>query len=505
MSIFVCWSGDRSHELAGAVQELLQKALKLGSESVFISDRIEKGMAWFDWIVLQLEKSKAGVVCLTAENVGNPWLHFESGALALGLARHLSAKADGGSPPGQQARSAHPRNRLFPLLHGITGAELRGPLGAYQATSTTRRDLEEMIQSIAGVLGIQSGNGSLIDDAAWNGFEGKLNSLTIPCKQLIPDLESLFQRGAFNEPLSRYSNQDWFCCYDGALLAREQLSGYRQHVRAACPKHEQAVFEMLLGELDGYATEIQSHLLAPASAGGSTTKAPDAPGWCETRRLAIRSLSGLLLCPPESPPLRGEATRFMAAETDEERKTIVLGLEGEVRPKRDEVYEGGETPELFAQAIGKLTKNVEPTRYRQSFWDLDRIYYYAIVRYFVFAALRWKAGAAEEPHPLPHDWFCAARDVTMEVERYRLRSKGASLLPLKYALLALQRINRKQPAERVEEARHSVAMALQFIDQELPETERDASPLGAEIGRILANFDEAAASEAPEKAASAAA
>src|ERR1700757_1583653 len=101
MSVFICWSGDRSHALAIAVRRLLLRTLGLKGNRVFVSDRIEKGVTWFDSIVKQLEKSNAGIVCLTAENAGNPWLHFEAGALALGLRKTASPS----------------RRRLFTLLH----------------------------------------------------------------------------------------------------------------------------------------------------------------------------------------------------------------------------------------------------------------------------------------------------------------------------------------------------------------------------------------------------
>src|SRR5262245_11963576 len=92
MSVFLCWSGTRSHKLAQALGTLLKSAFpSLTNDSVFVSDNIEKGVAWFDSIIEQLKTSHAGIVCLTAENLGNSWLHFEAGALAGGLARAVAA------------------------------------------------------------------------------------------------------------------------------------------------------------------------------------------------------------------------------------------------------------------------------------------------------------------------------------------------------------------------------------------------------------------------------
>lgn len=87
MSIFLCWSGDRSHDLARAAETLVRKTLNLKEGDVFVSDHIEKGVAWFDSIVTNLQNAAAGIVCLTAENTENSWLHFEAGALAMRLAK----------------------------------------------------------------------------------------------------------------------------------------------------------------------------------------------------------------------------------------------------------------------------------------------------------------------------------------------------------------------------------------------------------------------------------
>ena len=73
----------------------------------------------------------------------------------------------------------------------------------------------------------------------------------------------------------------------------------------------------------------------------------------------------------------------------------------------------------------------------------DRIYYYLLVQYFSIATLRWEPRATfmNEPPPMRHDWLCGARDVEMEVERYRAKPKGGSVMPMTYALVALQEIN----------------------------------------------------------------
>jgi hypothetical protein len=138
---------------------------------------------------------------------------------------------------------------------------------------------------------------------------------------------------------------------------------------------------------------------------------------------------------------------------------------------------------LFPGSLNTLTGG-RPIRFRESSWDLDRIYFYLLIQYFGTAVLRWQpVRTAGKAVPLLHDWLCAARDVEMEVERYRARSKGGSLMPLAYALCALQEIN-QQEAPNPDEARSAVTSALELVEWELGE-EGLTSEAGTAINRRL--------------------
>jgi hypothetical protein len=115
--------------------------------------------------------------------------------------------------------------------------------------------------------------------------------------------------------------------------------------------------------------------------------------------------------------------------------------------------------------------------FRASSWDLDRIFYYRLVYYFETAAFRWPGAVALDSTPGPrgesskvaapmeHDLLCAARDVEMECERYRARTKGGSLMPLVYALDALQSLRpREHKTEQVERA---VSRSINVVRTEL--------------------------------------
>jgi hypothetical protein len=504
MSIFICWSRDRSRDLALATETLVRKTLRLEKEEdVFVSDHIEKGVDWFDSIVTNLQRAAAGIVCLTAENLEGAWLHFEAGALAMRLAKQPPDGGEQGEP--RPAGPSTPRHRLFTLLHGVTGAALKGPLGAYQATSTTRPDMAAMMQSLARVLGRPhieaiSNRKAVFAEHDWNTFAASLERINVPARTLIPELESLFQRKTFNEPLYRCSDQAWLSRYDGARLTHDSLVAQVEKVRAACSAHESGLFEMLVAELDGYAMAIHSLLLPPRAFPlgdrGELVMEPGIKTCCEDRRLAIRSLAGRLLRPLDE-PLREEAVRFMGAETNEERKMIVHRLEAAIRREREVAFEGLKddtdgciTRKVINSLVGERQTKEDrlPIKFRESSWDLDRIYYYLLIQYFGAAVLRWQplhsaadAGAETngKAEPLHHDWLCAARDVEMEVERYRARSKGGSLMPLTYALCALQEIDRRE-APNPAEARSAVKSALDLVEWDLGE-----ESLASEAGRVI--------------------
>lgn len=478
--VFLCWSGTRSFKIAKAIQKLLVGTLGLAEEEIFISDGIEKGVPWHASLQKALDGAKAGIACLTVENAQNPWLHFECGALSSRLAKAL--------PDADNYKADLPctlPGRLFSVIHQMTAVELKGPLSAYQATTTGQTDLTTMIVALAGSLSRTAPKE--IPKEAWKEFEGLLKDIPVPARDLVPELGVCLATRAFNDSTDECTAHELICRYDEALVTLERLKSCEARVRAACPAHESQVFDLLLTEIERFARALENHILGTATIGPSEN-APfneNAVSLCERRRLAVKSLASLLVRPPKS-PLQEYAVRYIAAESDEERKTIILGLEAEVRRYGDMMYEKeGDSAELH-KCISDLTEGRDPAEFRQSFWDLDRIYYYLVVRYFVFGALRWKPGApsVEKPTPMAHDWFCGARDVTMELERYRLRMKGSSLLPLKYALESLQRIQRANPPSDQKRASDSVKGAVDLISKVLNGAECK-SETGQEIVRSL--------------------
>ena len=501
MSVFICWSGDRSHKLADEIKKLLKGVFpKLSDDDIFVSDKIEKGVNWFESVVTALGKSRAGIVCLTTENLDSPWMHFEAGALASGLAGLTSRSARAEATAETDAR----RQQLFTILHGVSGAEIKGPLGAFQGTTPTRAEMEQMIRSLGQLLGAEhvktldrrakalDRRARVIPTKAWDDFEKTLRAISVPARDLIADLEKLFQRKTFNEPLHRCSDLAWIRRYDGARVTKDTLETHLQRVKAACKPHERQLFELLISELDGYAMTIQSLLLTPRvfdlNDEGELNVDAGIRTCCEDRRLAIRSLSGRLLHPLDD-PLREEAVRFMAAETHEERKMIVHRIEGAVRKQRELVFEKSTTrePATTERALKRLCGKQKPVEFRSSSWDLDRIYFYLLVQYFDVDALRWsddesRGAVTDRDQLMEHDWLCATRDVEMEIERYRAKAKGRSLTPLTYALCALVALHPERKLDNVR-VQTAVEAAVSAVRKELGAVLE--SETGVPIKRLL--------------------
>jgi hypothetical protein len=73
----------------------------------------------------ELQDSHFGVVCLTAENLQAPWLHFEAGALAKAVDQ-----------------------RACPYLYEIQSSDVQGPLSHFQMKKANKKETRELLQSM---------------------------------------------------------------------------------------------------------------------------------------------------------------------------------------------------------------------------------------------------------------------------------------------------------------------------------------------------------------------
>lgn len=146
MKVFISWSGARSR----AVAELLSDWIKcvLQATRPWISTRdIDRGALWFAEISDQLKDTTVGIVCLTNDNKGKPWILFEAGALAKGLSS----------------------NRVCTFLVDLKSTDLEDPLAQFNHTLPEKEGVRQLVKTLNVCLG-QSGLDERILDQVFSTY-----------------------------------------------------------------------------------------------------------------------------------------------------------------------------------------------------------------------------------------------------------------------------------------------------------------------------------------------
>lgn len=126
MRVFISWSKPRSQKMATILRDWLPEVIQQVTPWVSTED-IGKGMRWSAEIAQQLDATGQGIVCVTRENMGEPWLNFEAGALAKSMAS----------------------SEVRPVLLGVQPHELTGPLAEFQVTlAEDKADMKKLIGSL---------------------------------------------------------------------------------------------------------------------------------------------------------------------------------------------------------------------------------------------------------------------------------------------------------------------------------------------------------------------
>src|ERR1700733_6755254 len=113
MKLFISWSGMASRDVATSIRKYLPCMLQ--GLQVFMSQHdLESGGRWAIELASELGDSNFGLICLTRDNLLNPWLLFEAGALT----KHLDGRAcalllNGLGPTDVAMPLAQFQNRMF--------------------------------------------------------------------------------------------------------------------------------------------------------------------------------------------------------------------------------------------------------------------------------------------------------------------------------------------------------------------------------------------------------
>ena len=167
MKVFFCWSGNKSEEVAKILGSWVGQVIQ--AVEPWISTGITKGAKWRDELADHLGEAKAGIVCLTRDNLDSPWIHFESGALA---------KTEG--------------TLLCTFLLDLKPTDIKDPLAWFQATTADEGEVRKLIHDLNNLVGMSGGRKlpqkdiDEVFDTFWPSLRDKLNKILRMETKLTP-------------------------------------------------------------------------------------------------------------------------------------------------------------------------------------------------------------------------------------------------------------------------------------------------------------------------------
>jgi len=129
MKVFMSWSGNRSREVANLLDYWVKCVVQASRPWVSTSG-IDSGSIWFNQISSELQDTTFGIICLTKENKEAPWILFEAGALAKGLAS----------------------SRVCTFLIDLETKDIRDPLAQFNHTLPNFDSMWKLVSTLNGSL-----------------------------------------------------------------------------------------------------------------------------------------------------------------------------------------------------------------------------------------------------------------------------------------------------------------------------------------------------------------
>lgn len=151
MKIFIGWSGDKSQALAEGLRHWLPTVIQSLKPWVSSID-VGIGTMWPIQLAEQIEKSDAGIFCLTKKNIEDKWIFFEAGAIW----------------------KAHPQALVCTYLLDIDPLTLTAPLSLFQGAAADKTGTKKMLDSLNTSLKL-----GLRDDVLDKAFERSWSDLDI--------------------------------------------------------------------------------------------------------------------------------------------------------------------------------------------------------------------------------------------------------------------------------------------------------------------------------------
>ncbi len=158
MKVFLSWSGDRSKTVAEALGSWLRQVIQ--AIDPWSSTVIGKGARWGPEISAQLELTKVGIICLTRDNLTEPWILFEAGALS-------------------KTKDAV----VATFLLDIEKSDVKQPLSQFQHTSANELEVRQLVHTLNDLVR-SSGERALVDsdldevfDLFWPKLKEKIDAI----------------------------------------------------------------------------------------------------------------------------------------------------------------------------------------------------------------------------------------------------------------------------------------------------------------------------------------
>ena len=178
--MFISWSKPKSHEVALILRDWLPSVIQ-SREPFVSSEEIDKGARWGAEIAEELEKCSLGILCVTEENLQEPWLMFEAGALSKRINNSF----------------------VCPFLLGVQRSDVKGPLVQFQSTVFEKEDVGKLLSTINLACGESGISTSILDKAFevwWPSLEEQLKKVEMkkdnsntPSSSKLPKKEDIME------------------------------------------------------------------------------------------------------------------------------------------------------------------------------------------------------------------------------------------------------------------------------------------------------------------------
>lgn len=134
LKIFISWSGELAKQCTKVLRDWLPKMFDHIDPWASEVD-IDAGTRSMDAIADRLNTSAFGIIVVTTENMGKPWLNFEAGALSKSLGADST--------------------RVVPLMVNFDDPyQLQGPISQFHGTLLNKEGMLRVCRSIATVIGL---------------------------------------------------------------------------------------------------------------------------------------------------------------------------------------------------------------------------------------------------------------------------------------------------------------------------------------------------------------